>query len=240
MIESDRSTRHHPLVIAHRGVSSRAVENSLRAIRLAVENPWGACDGIEIDIHSTSDGQFAVHHNPALPSGRRLTELTMAQIRAELLVDGTPIPTLAEAIDAAGNLRVFIEVKGLDRRLDSRLIDTIIDSGGRDRCQIHSFDHRLVARLAGQAPELTFGVLSASYPIEPLEPVLMAGATVLWQEWGLIDGALLSRCQSAAVDLIAWTVNDSEVAARLAGMGVAGLCGNWPERLGAARCEPGS
>ncbi|MEZ4378107.1 MAG: glycerophosphodiester phosphodiesterase [Gemmatimonadales bacterium] len=229
---SNLSTRHHPLRIAHRGVSSRAVENSLRAFRLAVENPWGPCDGIELDIHSTRDGEFVVHHDPALPSGLRIAESTLDELRQEPLADGSPIPTLPEAMAASGGLRLYIEVKGLDPRWDGALLAIIRADAMPERCQLHAFDHRVTARLSVLAPEVTLGVLSASYPLDPVGPVLAAGARVLWQEAGLIDGALVEACAAAGVEVIAWTVNDAAEAARLAGLGVAGLCGNWPERLG--------
>ena len=52
-------------VIAHRGASADALENSLAAFRRAVA--LGA-DGIELDVHSTLDGAFVVHHDPVVPA----------------------------------------------------------------------------------------------------------------------------------------------------------------------------
>jgi glycerophosphoryl diester phosphodiesterase len=220
------------LVIAHRGVSSRAIENSRRAFQLAVDNPWAPCDGVELDIHTTRDGRIAVHHDPALPSGRRIADLTMEQVHLEALPDGTPVPSLGEVLDLTGDLRLYIEAKSVDPRWDAELIGLVRGDPNPDRCQFHGFDHRLIARLGAQAPEITTGVLSASYPIDPIGPVLAAGARVLWQEARLIDGGLVERCAAAGVAVIAWTVNDRLEAGRLAALGVSGLCGNWPERLG--------
>lgn len=222
---------HHTAVIAHRGVSSRAIENSLRAFELAVDNPWGRCDAIELDIHTTRDGDILVHHDPILASGRKISTSTSAEVRLELLKDGSRIPTLAEVLAISGRLTVHIEVKGVEERYDQILLSVIRSAPYPEKCQIHGFDHRVVARLGAQAPELITGVLSSSYPLDPIEPVLMVGARVLWQEAGLIDEALVERAGAAGVSVIAWTVNDAVRAAELAGMGVAGLCGNWPERL---------
>ncbi|MGH7590814.1 MAG: glycerophosphodiester phosphodiesterase, partial [Gemmatimonadales bacterium] len=52
-----------PAVLAHRGASGYAYQNSLAAFRLAGE--MGA-DGIELDIHATTDGALVVHHDPAV------------------------------------------------------------------------------------------------------------------------------------------------------------------------------
>ena len=56
-------------------------------------------------------------------------------------------------------------------------------------------------------------------------------ATTLWQEWTTIDQALVDAVHAAGIQVIAWTVNDPAAAARLARMGVDGLCGNYPDRL---------
>lgn len=226
---------HHAAVIAHRGVSSRAIENSIRAFELAVENPWGPCDAIELDIHTTRDGDILVHHDSILASGRMISTSTAVEVRRELLKDGSRIPTLAEVLAISGRLTVHIEVKGIQERFDEVLLSQIRGAPSPERCQIHGFDHRVVARIGAQAPELTTGVLSSSYPLDPIGPVLAAGARVLWQEADLIDAELVSRAGGAGISVIAWTVNDAKRAAELAGMGVAGLCGNWPERLNAKR-----
>ncbi len=226
---------HHPAVIAHRGVSSRAIENSRRAFELAVENPWGHCDAIELDVHTTRDGDILVHHDSILASGRMISTSTAVEVRRELLKDGSPIPTLAEVLAISGRLTVHIEVKGVAERYDAILLSQIRAAPHPERCQIHGFDHRVVARIGAQAPELTTGVLSSSYPLDPIGPVLAAGARVLWQEADLIDVELIERAGAVGVSVIAWTVNDARRASQLAGMGVAGLCGNWPERLNAKR-----
>lgn len=223
--------RRRPTVIAHRGVSSRAIENSMRAFRLAVENPWGRCDAVELDIHNTSDGEFVVHHDSVLRSGRDISTLESREVRAELLADGSRIPTLSEALTALVPLTVHIEVKRLHPEYDGLLLDCIRRSSQPTHCQLHSFDHRLIARLGSQAPELSTGVLSSSYPLDPIGPVLEAGARVLWQESGLIDRRLVETAQKSGIAIIAWTVNDRDEGKRLAEIGVSGLCGNWPERL---------
>ena len=116
-------------VIAHRGASARAPENTLSAVRAAV-----ACgaDGVEIDVRRSRDGEFVVLHDATLGrttdvrrhrwkrSGPRVEELTLRQLRR---LDagswkgpsfvGERIPTLVEVLDlvAATPARLLIEVK---------------------------------------------------------------------------------------------------------------------------------
>ena len=70
------------IVVAHRGASTRAPENTMEAFRLGVE---AGADGIELDVHLTKDGQLAVIHDDTLDRTTDRTgavrDLTMDEIR---------------------------------------------------------------------------------------------------------------------------------------------------------------
>lgn len=215
-------------MIAHRGASGHAVENSLEAFRKAAE--LGA-DGVELDVHATSEGRFVVFHDHSLPSGRLIRDLPTAEVRAHRLSNGEPIPFLEEVFGAIPGLAIWIEVKGLEPAWDLALLSLIDAAPAPDRCAVHSFDHRIIARLGRIRPSLPRGALSSSYPTDPLAPLVASGATTLWQEWRLIDRPLVEQVHRSGRRIIAWTVNDRANALRLRDMGVDGLCGNYPERL---------
>jgi glycerophosphoryl diester phosphodiesterase len=219
------------MIIGHRGASGHAPENSLEAFRLCVDNPPTRCDGVELDIHTTVDGDFVVHHDFHLHDGQRIAELSTANVREVITPAGHQIPTLQASLEVLSGLEVYIEAKALPAEADARLVELIRRQPHPERLHVHAFDHRTIRRLHQRAPELSLGVLSSSYPLDPVSQVLMAGARTLWQEWHLIDEPLVAMCRGAGVEVIAWTVNEAAVAARLAGIGVAGLCGNFPERL---------
>lgn len=225
------STMDRPVIIGHRGASGHAIENSLLAFRLAATPGHVAhCDGVELDLHTTSDGAFVVHHDPVLSTGEHIAAIPLSRVRAVPLADGSPVPTLQAALDALDGLEVFVEAKTLPPGSDSILL-SVLRTYGRDRSSVHAFDHRIIARLRRADPNVRLGVLSASYPIYPARQVLDVGATMLWQEAHLIDASLAALCREDGIALIAWTVNDSGEGLRLAELGVDGLCGNWPERL---------
>ena len=225
------STVVKPVIIGHRGASGHALENSLAAFRIAATPGHPArCDGVELDIHVTSDGHFVVHHDPVLSSGEQISSLPLSRVRASVLGDGSPIPTLADAIETLVGLELFVEVKHLPPSADLPLVKLLGSHRGA-RWHLHAFDHRIIARLNGLVPPGSLGVLSASYPVDPVGPVQDAGAGTLWQQADLIDARLVAACHAAGVAVIAWTVNDRDCAATLTGLGVDGLCGNWPERL---------
>ena len=212
------------LVIGHRGASGYEYENSRAAFRAAKAR---GADAIELDIHAAADGVLFVHHDEMV-SGVHITRATAAQVRALRLPNGESVPTLEDAlgvIDPA--LQVFIEVKSLPREFDDRLLAAVEPGGAR--FAVHGFDHRIVRRLGEARPELARGVLLASYPLRPLEPLQDTGATVLWQEQSLIDAELVETLHGAGFRIYAWTVNDPEDMRRLLSLRVDGLCTNVPD-----------
>lgn len=188
-------------------------------------------DGVELDVHATRDGALIVHHDPALSGVGSIAGLTLEEVRAGSLPNGEPIPLLEEALAAVPGAVVWIELKSLPPEADSALLSTIAAAGAPERCAVHSFDHRIIARLGMKAPSLRRGVLSVSYPIDPVGTMERAGANTLWQEWHLIDAELIAEVHRKGGQVIAWTVNDRQTALELASLGVDGLCGNYPERL---------
>ena len=216
-----------PRVLAHRGASGSQPENSLAAFREAVR--LGA-DGVELDVHATRDGQLVVHHDPEILGLGPISAQGMDAIAA-VRVRGEPVPTLAEALGALGSLEVWVELKTLPAEADGALLATLAAGPFPERYGVHSFDHRIVARLGAKRPALRRGILSASYPLDPVGPLVAAGANTLWQVVHLIDQELVAAVHRKGGELIAWTVNDTPTATRLAALGVDALCGNFPERL---------
>lgn len=198
----------------------------MAAFRLAIES---GADGVELDVHATRDGHLVVHHDPAIPGLGPIGRLDLAAVRAAALPHGLPIPLLEEALETVAGREAWVEIKDLPPTADEALLGIL--GAATARCAVHSFDHRIVTRLGQRRPALRRGVLSASYPLDPITPVRAAGAVALWQVWHLIDEDLVRLAHRAGVEVIAWTVNDRRDAERLAGLGVDALCGNYPERL---------
>lgn len=216
-----------PLVIAHRGASSIELENSLAAFRAAA--PQGA-DGVELDIHSTTDGELIVHHDETI-DGTHIAQSTARAIAALRLKNGERVPTLAEALAAiAPRLQVFIEVKTLDPRWDTRLFEAMDRGPNPTGYAIHGFDHRIVRRLKDKRPGLRGGVLSSAYPVRPLAALDDAGASILWQERTVTDDMLVRGLHDAQRSLFVWTVDEPADLARFVALGVDGLCTNVPAR----------
>ncbi|HWA55653.1 MAG TPA: glycerophosphodiester phosphodiesterase [Gemmatimonadales bacterium] len=220
-----------PAIIAHRGASGHAFENSPTAFRRAVE--LGA-DGVELDVHATSDGALLVHHDPEVRGLGRIGALPRGVLAHHRLPNGEAIPTLAEALALLAGLDVWVEVKTLPPEHDAALLRTLDGGPTPDRYAVHGFDHRIVERLGERRPGLRRGVLLASYLLDTLSVMRSAGADTLWMETHLIDQPLVNLVHAAGGRLIAWTANDDTEIRRLIHLGVDGICGNYPDRISSA------
>ena len=220
-----------PEVIGHRGSPRDHRENTLASFRRAFD--VGA-NAVELDVHGTVDGAIVIHHDPVTnsrsgESGARLTiaESSLASLREVPIADG-PIPRLDELIATVPeNDTVYIEVKA--KGIEEGVVSIIRATG--KRCAVHSFDHRVARRVRDLAPEIPVGILQTSYPVDPIRPMHDAGARDLWQHWELIDESLIERVHADGGRVIAWTVNDVDVARRLAGWGIDGICSDLPAAM---------
>ncbi len=100
-------------IIAHRTAAGLAPENSLLGIEAAIA---AGSDAIECDVRVTSDGELVLCHDDSLLriSGRaaKVGNLTLKSIHNTVTHSGQPIPTLREALEAAGKTPMVIEGKG--------------------------------------------------------------------------------------------------------------------------------
>jgi glycerophosphoryl diester phosphodiesterase len=220
---------HRPSIIAHRGASGYEIENSRAAFRRALLLD---ADGVELDVHATHDGALVVHHDALLPDLGHIGDLAAGDVATFRLRNGESIPHLDEVFALLGDRDVRVEVKTLPERYDGVLLATL--DAGPGRYSVHSFDHRIVHRLHRRRASLRLGCLVSSYLLDHIAVLRSSGALDLWQEWPLIDPALVDAVHEAGGEIIAWTVNAMHDAVRLADLGVDGLCGNFPDRLRAA------
>jgi len=215
-----------PLVIAHRGASSIELENSLAAFRAAAGQ---GADGVELDVHATIDGEIVVHHDPSV-LGLPIAQARARDLAARPLANGEPIPTLAQALDVLGQLKVFVEVKVLDPKWDDKLLATLDHGPNPSGYAVHSFVSPVVRRLGQKRPTLPRGILSEVATRSPKQTLADASAQTLWQERTTLDETLVKTVHGLGATIIAWTVDQPADMERFVRWGVDGICTNHPER----------
>jgi glycerophosphoryl diester phosphodiesterase len=212
-----------PQIVGHRGAPREHRENTLASFARALD---GGADALELDVHLTLDGAVVVHHDPLLhplvAGGSRpaVARLALADVRA-LTPPDRPVPTLDDVLELVGQrATLYVEVKA------SEATDAVVAALHEHEtpAAIHAFDHRVVRRVRELDPRLPTGVLMSSYLLDPIVPVAQTGARDLWQEASMIDAPLVESAHAAGARVVAWTVNDLEVATRLAAWGVDALC----------------
>lgn len=214
--------RARPERIAHRGAPREFDENTLPGFLRSLER---GADAVELDVHLTRDGQVVVHHDLeiATPDGVRvpIREMTEVEAAAIPLPAGGHVPTLAAVMDALGDRAVvYVEIKGEGV---GEAAAEVADRHG-SRYAFHSFNHDVVLALRSRRPRLRYGFLFDAGCEGLLAAVESAPVADIWVHWSLVDEALVRAVHAADQRVIAWTVNDREMASRFASLGIDGLC----------------
>jgi glycerophosphoryl diester phosphodiesterase len=223
-------------VIAHRGASTTAPENTLAAFRLAAEQ---GSDFVELDVQESADGEvLVVHDSDLMKVGRsplKIWESDAADLRAvdvgsykAAQFSGERVPTLAEALAACkGRVRVVVELKsyGHAQRLEERVVE-IVEAAGMERETIFmSLEHSMVRRLKELRPSWRVGALAA----KAIGDLTTLRADFLAVEKGLASRTFVRQAHQAGQEVYVWTVNDPALMFQLMSKGVDGLITDRPD-----------
>lgn len=149
-------------VIAHRAGGNEAPENTVAGFNKAYK--LGAY-GAETDIQRTKDGYYVINHDGDFlrVAGDKRTpgEMTLKETR-KLRVDGEPVPTLEEALEAGkGKLTMFLELKGdsADKKMAEDVIKAVRKYKMEDQCVLISLNYPLIDYIETKYPEINTGFL---------------------------------------------------------------------------------
>jgi glycerophosphoryl diester phosphodiesterase len=145
------------LIVAHRGASADARENTLEAFQKAVE--FGA-DMVELDVRKSKDGVLVVFHDEVI-DGKKIRSLTYADLNAIAKTRQYQVPTLEQALACiSGKLSVQIELK--ETGYESRVADLALSSIKSHDFYIISFNLSSLKVLRRQYPEVRTGLIMGS------------------------------------------------------------------------------
>ena len=161
-----------PLIIAHRGDSANAPENTLAAFRLALAN---GADGIELDVMLSADQKLVVIHDDTLDrttNGHGQVGNTPFAALRELDAGswfkpefkGEPLPSLDEVFaELGGKFLINVELKNYKTPKDQlpELVVALVKKHGLDESVLlSSFNARNLPRAKALAPEIRTGLLT--------------------------------------------------------------------------------
>jgi glycerophosphoryl diester phosphodiesterase len=231
--------RPRPWIVAHRGASEEEPENTLGALRRAIE--LGA-DMVELDVHLSRDGHPVVIHDfrvDATTDGTgEVAALTLAELRRLDAGRGERIPTLDEFAEAAGGrCGLYVELKGAGTAGPSAAV--IRRHRLQEAAIVGSFRPELVEAARAAAPEVPTSLLVRAAAVDPVGEAVAAGAAYVHLCWEKrspdpaadVTPALLAACRAAGLGVVLWHEERPAVIARLVGLPVDAVCGNRPELL---------
>lgn len=229
-----------PLIIAHRGASAYEPENTLRAFQLAIEQ---GAQMIELDLHTTRDGQVVVIHDDTLDHTTnfkgRVDHFTLNELKHADAGKGERIPTLHEVLDlTAGKAQLYLEIK--DRRAAEPVLQTIRARRCQSAMLLASFDIELMRQLGNEVRDVALGVILGNeswhpavryreaFPWRALRPL---NYQVLCMQVELCYGYLARRIKASGKRLYVWTADSEQQFARMLERKVDGIVTNRPDQL---------
>jgi glycerophosphoryl diester phosphodiesterase len=245
-----------PLLIAHRGGSGLAPENTLPAFLNGVTR-WAA-DMVELDVHASADGRCVVMHDALLDrttdGSGPIAAMTFAELRGldagyRFTPDegrtfpfrgrGVTVPTIEEVLEALPSTRITIEVKAAAaqeplfaaiRRFNAR--DRVIPAGmyDRNRSLFRTWDGASSGSLEELTPFYLRHRLGLGWWKAP--PCDVVQIPEVWQGRRLVTPRLARDLRRHGIPLHVWTVNEPADMHRLLDWGIEGLLSDRPDILG--------
>lgn len=207
-------------IMAHRGWSSRAPENTIAAINLAIAEP--TISSIEMDVQLSKDGIPVIIHDFTL---ERTTngfgfvyqqELSnLKQLDAGMWFSpyfkGEQIPTLEEVLQITkGKKLLNLELKtagNLYPGLVQKVVDLIMKYKMQDQVIITSFDHHRIYEVSEYTASIPTGLAIYGNPTLLEEQLFYTGASVLSMSFPYLTPSFVESHIEQGRTLIAWTLN---------------------------------
>jgi glycerophosphoryl diester phosphodiesterase len=239
-------------IIAHRGYSAKAPENTLASLEAAVA---AGADTIEFDVHTAACGTPVLFHDSMLsrttngvgPVRRRTLEQLKALDAGKWFspdFEGERIPSFADALAALkGRIPgIYAEVKGFRELEDlDRMVRITRDADMLDQVAFISMNWTLLDRMRGQEEGLLIGYIvdEAGKAEEALQRATADRCALVDFRADLVtaDPTLAQRCRDLGIETAVWTVDDPAEAARIAQLGIRRITTNEVERLLAWRAS---
>ena len=230
------------MIIAHRGASHDAPENTLASVNLAWER---SADAAEVDVHLSKDNRIMVIHDgdTKRTTGKKMViresmSSALQSLNANNGMDqfkGERIPFLEEVIATVPNGKIlFIEVK-TDTVIVPYLVEVLASSPDKSRLVVISFDFDVCAMMKKEIPAIPVYwlhyTLSGSYQTKWINMAVDAGLDGLNFRHKGISKDYVEAVHRSGMKMFAWTVDDPVEAARLIDSGIDGITSNRPAWL---------
>lgn len=225
------------LIIAHRGASAHAPENTIAALERAIKD---GTDWIEVDVQEAADGTIVIAHDSDFmrlaSKPVRLWDLTLDEIKG---IDvgswfatefrGEQVPTLREALETVkGKATLLIELKfyprSLNKNLEQEVTRIVTEEGMEKDIAIMSLERSALTKMRELEPTWNTGLLTATSigNFSELEGNFVAVSTTS------ASLSFIRRTQETGKKVFVWTVNNPSTMFRYISMGIDGIITDDP------------
>ena len=231
-------------ILAHRGVSRRAPENTLAAFKKALDLGLG---GIELDIQMSKDGHVIVLHDEKVDrttDGKGfIKDMTLEDIKKldagswfgdEFI--GEKVLLLEEVLEFIGDRGFIINIElksGIIQYagLEDRVLDIVKHYNFLDRTIFSSFNHYSLVNIKEKCSNAKIGLLYYAGLVDPWEFGMKLDAYSLNPFFTSVTEQMVKRCLEVGLQVIPFTVNDNIFAKRLVEWGVEYIITDIPDKI---------
>jgi glycerophosphoryl diester phosphodiesterase len=229
-----------PLVFAHRGGCALGPENTITAFDRGLA---AGADGLELDVHLSSDGVVVVHHDETLDRTTSGAGPLAARTAAELgeldAGDGGGVPLLRDVLRRYPTTPIIIELKVDSAAMGRAVAETVADARAVDRVCVGGFGARGVAAAREAVPGIATSAshlevrwaLYRSWIHWPTRGVPYGGFQIPETAQGhrIVSPRFVRHARAAGLKVQVWTVDDEADMRRLLQWGVDALISNRPD-----------
>ena len=230
-------------IIAHRGFSGIAPENTLAAFQKAIE---GGFEYFELDIHKTKDDSIVVIHDASVDRTSsngmkgKVSEMTYAELNqvrvgysskfSEDFKD-EKIATLKEALELAkGKIKVCLEIKV--NGAEEQVMNLLNELKMKDDVIIFSFLYPALSKIRQLDKEIPILYLIGSADETTIDYAKVIDAQAIGAGGGnTLTKAFVDQVHANGLEIWRWTVDDENTMKELIGIGVDGIISNFPDRV---------
>ncbi len=230
-----------PMIMAHRGYSAKAPENTLEAMRAAMDIGVKA---VEFDVQMTKDGVIVLLHDDSLTRTtgvkKKIWEVTYDEIRGldasvafrketrNHRYPATRIPTLDEALKTInGTMYCNIEIKrtGHDEGIEKKVVEIIRENNYLENCDVTSQNYKTCLAVKEADPEVktAYTTVIGLGDIESLE-----AADIISIQESFATFREVQRLHGAGKKIFVWTVNKKDTMEKLISLNVDAILTNDP------------
>jgi glycerophosphoryl diester phosphodiesterase len=231
-------------ILAHRGASGTAPENTISAFKKALLD---GCDGFEFDVQQTKDGKIVVFHDWTLERTTNgeghIKDHTLEELKKldagswfDEKFKGESIPTLEETLNLIPDDKIInIELKeeySIERGTEKLVLD-IMRKYPTKNIIVSSFSHNLLKTLKDLDSSIKIGLLSGNTLVNLDKYIDNLGFQIdAYHPYaGILSKNDIDYLKSQNIDINVWTVNSSKEAEFLKELGVTSIITNFPKEI---------